>query len=256
MAIKTLTASKPNPATLSHEALAEFESKMETMSSLCHFNITRIFGACIDNSNTLCIVGEHAEHGSLFDVLHDSSIKLEWWLRWRMAKQLVMGLNYLHSLEPEILHCHVKSNNVLVADRWNIRICDTGLTKVREETARQLLMGSSKDMPLMNSSAVRWRAPETMGRHPAWSTKSDVYSMGMVMWEIVTRNIPFHDVIDDASIPIIVRMDGARPEIPDSCPAPLADIIKRCWTADPNERPSCDVLLEEMQDYDEQFEEQ
>lgn len=265
-AIKVLTASNPNSSnretssdssqigSLSNGTLTEFESEISRMVTLTHPNIVRVFGASIDRSEPLCIVEEYAAHGSLFDVLHNSSkINLEWWLRWRMAKQLVAALDYLHTLEPEIVHRNVKSSNVLIAQQWHIRICDVGMSKVRSETAQQSLKGTMKDVPVMKSSAVRWRAPETMGRTPEWSTKSDVYSVGMVIWELCARQIPFQDVVDDAAIPIMVRMEGERPEIPNGCPEVLMNIIRQCWKADPHERPSCADILGEMEDNDESF---
>lgn len=266
-AIKTLTASKPLPGTQGHSAeapqvdmlspgaLEEFESQMELLHTASHTNVARIFGACIDPNQTLCIVEEFAEHGNLFDVLHNSSINLEWWLRWKMAKQLVMGLNFLHSFG--ITHCHLSSFNVLVADRWDIKICDIGLNQVRQETCQFLMMNPSKSSPpSIGAASVRWRAPETMCRNPQWNEQTDIYSMGIVMWEIVTRNIPFHDVSDNYLIPIIVRMDHERPLIPSDCPALLANIIQQCWSANPEERPSCETILESMNQEDDQLPEQ
>lgn len=267
-AIKKLTISMPSSeaqgnssdgsptAILSNEAIDEFESQMDALYSSCHFNIGRIFGACIDPANALCIVEEFAEHGSLFDVLHNRAVKLDWWLCWRMAKQLAMGLNYLHYLEPVILHGNLRSSNVLVADRWTIKICDIGLSRVREEIAQHLLTNSSNSQSSIGAAPVRWRAPETMRRNPEWSAASDVYSMGMVMWEIATRQIPFQDVSDNYLIPIIVRVDGDRPAIPDDCPSPLTDIIQRCWSAEPEDRPSCEQVLQQMNEFDGQFPEQ
>lgn len=268
MAIKTLTisnASTPTQGTSSetspnglftNEALDEFESEIEKMALFSCPHILRVLGACIGRSSTLCIVEEFAQHGSLFDVLHNSSFNLEWWLRWRMAKQLAIAVDFLHSLDPEILHCNVKSSNVLISDQWHIKLCDFGMSKIRSETAQYFLKNTVKDVPVMKSSAVRWRAPETMGRTPEWSTKSDVYSVGMVIWELCARQIPFQEVVDDAAIPIMVRSEGERPEIPSDCPSILADIIRKCWNANPDQRPFCIELVEEMERNDDQFPEE
>ncbi len=121
--ISSSQAASSSKVQLNSESRGEFESEMEVMLSIGHPNVIRIFGACIDPTQPLCIVTEFVEHGSLFDVLHDPSITLEWWLRWRMAKQATMGLNYLHHCNPEILHRDVKSLNFLVDKNWDIKIC-------------------------------------------------------------------------------------------------------------------------------------
>ena len=92
------------------------------MFKMSHPHVLRIFGACVDSSQPLCIAEEFAERGSLFAVLHDESISLEWSQKWREAKQATMGLNYLHNCNPVILHRDIKSLSFLVDKDWNVKI--------------------------------------------------------------------------------------------------------------------------------------
>lgn len=232
------------------QIMAEFKVEMKILEGLRHKHVVWMFGVCGDSR---WIVEEHAERGSLHDVLHNPSIGLEWRLRWRMAKQVTMGLNYLHHFDPVILHRDLKSFNILVDDRWDVKICDFGMA----------LMGSSADdrcsSDLRNQAAAmqwRWSAPEIINtnstnRTAKWSTQSDIFSLGMVMWELSSRQIPFHEILDaEQRLP---REDDLRPDIAPECPESLAELIRQCWRTNPEHRPSCDDILDFMNRHNNEF---
>eukprot|EP01042_Synura_sphagnicola_P001806 gene1806-biopygen1949 len=88
-------------------------------------------------------------------------------------------------------------------------------------------------------------APEVFGQASAYSAKSDIYSLGLTLWELASRRIPFQDADDHTLIPRWVEQ-GEREDIPEDCPAKLSSIIKTCWSGNPSDRPDAEVVGEYM----------
>ena len=117
--------------------------------------------------------------------------------------------------------------------------------------------------------SVRWMAPETTAASPLFSEKSDVFGLGMVLWELATREIPFSHVSQEAQVIVLIKYEMVRPEIPPECPKvlkqtkridtsftslifsylltafykTLAEVIKRCWEDSPKHRPTAEEVL-------------
>ena len=89
--------------------------------------------------------------------------------------------------------------------------------------------------------SVRWMAPELFSPPTVYTQKSDIYSLGMTLWELVSRQIPFQNAVTDELIPIWVK-NGEREDIPEDCPDYLASAIKACGVGDPSHRPDAEVL--------------
>ncbi len=108
VAVKKLVKQK-----LDERVLLEFRAEMAFLSELHHPNIVLFIGACVKRPN-LCIVTEFVKQGSLKDILRKVSTKLAWIQRLRMLRSAALGINYLHSLSPTIIHRDLKSSNLLV----------------------------------------------------------------------------------------------------------------------------------------------
>lgn len=124
-------------------------------------------------------------------------------------------------------------------------LCDFGMTKIT-------LNSSSATATMGQLGTMRWRAPETFGKNPMWSTKADIYSLAVTMWELVARKIPFAEH-NNEDIPMIVKMEEERPDIPEKCNAIVKKMIEWCWKQDPNERPSASELLQFIKENDQHF---
>jgi len=205
------------------EASLCLEAEVFKLKALHHPNVIGIFG-CIAGPKRF-IVMEYLSHGSLYDLLYDRQAEISWYTRMRIALDVTRGLIYLH-LE-NILHSNLRSTNVLLSDSGQARLSDFGLTKFR------------------TAGDVRWMAPELFSEPEIYTRKSDVYSLGVTLWELVSRKIPFQNASNSELICTWVK-DGQREDVPEDCPPTLAHVIKTCWSGDPGHRPHAEAVLEHL----------
>jgi len=158
----------------------EFLQEVRIMKDLRHPNIVQFMGATWKPRG---IVMQYMHRGSLFQLLHRNSKgkKLHLHRRLRMALDVALGLRYLHSRKPMIVHRDLKSPNLLVSKDWTVRLCDFGLSKLKSNTF--LSTRSTGGTP-------EWMAPEIL-RTEASNEKSDVYSFAVIMWELMFYKEPW-----------------------------------------------------------------
>jgi serine/threonine protein kinase len=194
---------------------------------------------------------------SLFDVLHDHSLPVNAKLTIEIAMGIAQGMNYLHSLEKKIIHRDLKSHNILVNKNWQVKVADFGLSHVREHTGGHTI--KKKPGESLAAAAEReekrhygifgtpeWMAPEVMEGHP-YNEKIDVYSFGVLLSELITRQMPFHDqyTINNYMDVVDAVLDNhAIPTIPKWCEGFLKSLVLACVSRNPSERPNfTDIIL-------------
>lgn len=185
-----------------------------------HENIVTFVGACYQKPN-ICLVTVLETPGDLGKILN-SDARLDMQTKKKIIFGVCNGLAFLHS--KNILHRDIKSSNVLVDENWNARISDFGFARLKESCATQTSCGSPC-----------YTAPEVL-RGEKYDEKADIFSLGVLIWEVVTRKIPY-----DGESPIRVAekvRGGQRLGIPFDCPKRVKRIIQKCWNEDPSERPS------------------
>jgi serine/threonine protein kinase len=222
---------------LTPETKQELYKEVENMYFLNHTNIVRIYGYAENPAeNTLLIIMEYVDGRSLFSWLMNNTNTMldDWSTKLHIAKQIVMAVNYSHL--SGMLHRDLKSLNVLVSNQMKVEVSEFGLAKIYN------LITNSVDVVTKQLGTIRWRAPETFGENAQWTTKSDVYSLGIIFWEIASRDIPFRQLENDEVIPAVIN--GQRPEIDAAWPKAFADLMQWCWKQDPNERPTCEQILQ------------
>lgn len=210
----------------------DFKTEVKVLNELEHPNVVRLLGVCIEPGHYSLII-EYMGLGSLYQMLRKENEKLDWPTRFSLVSQAAASIDYLHSLKPPILHRDIKSTNFLLSGSKSamiLKICDFGLAKTRDETKRET--GSIKGIV----GSLPWTAPEIlrMGHH---TFESDVYSLGMVYWEIVTYEIPYYYQSEDNIRAFVTSRQ--RLEIPRESPCLLSKIIRRCWEHNPEDRPTC-----------------
>ncbi|VFQ84451.1 unnamed protein product [Cuscuta campestris] len=208
------------------ESLEEFKSEVRIMKRLRHPNVVLFMGAVTRPPN-LSIVTEFLHRGSLYRLIHRPNNQLDERRRLRIALDTARGMNYLHNCTPMIVHRDLKSPNLLVDKNWVVKVCDFGLSRMKHSTFL-----SSRS----TAGTAEWMAPEVLRNEPS-DEKCDVYSFGVILWELCTLQQPWGGM-NPMQVVGAVGFQHRRLDIPDDMDPAIADIIRQCWQTDPKLRPS------------------
>ncbi|RLN28217.1 dual specificity protein kinase shkD isoform X2 [Panicum miliaceum] len=220
----------------SEDVIQPFRQEVSLMKKLRHPNILLFMGA-VTSPQRLCIVTEFLPRGSLFRLLQRSGTKLDVRRRIHMALDIARGMNYLHHSSPPIIHRDLKSSNLLVDKNWTVKVADFGLSRLKRETF--LTTKTGKGTP-------QWMAPEVLRNEPS-DEKSDVYSYGVILWELVTQKIPWEN-LNSMQVIGAVGFMNQRLDIPSDVDPQWTSIILSCWESNPQQRPSFLELLERLRE--------
>lgn len=164
-------------------AKEQFQTEVALLARLRHPNLILFMGYTVHPY--LSIMSEYMGRGSLFDVLRRQKGKpLDIDKQRVVALSVARGMAYLHSRSSPILHMDLKSPNILVDERWRVKITDFGLSRVRKRT--YITSAGGEGTP-------EWMAPEVLRNEP-FDEKADVYSYGVVLWETCTGLLPWEDL--------------------------------------------------------------
>lgn len=203
------------------------ETDIKHLRKLNHPNIITFKGVCTQ-APCYCIVMEYCPYGQLYEVLRDGK-RLPPALLFDWAKQIANGMNYLHS--HKIIHRDLKSPNVLIAANDIIKISDFGTSREWNE----------KSTKMSFAGTVAWMAPEVIRNEPC-SEKVDIWSFGVLLWELMTHEIPYKDV-DSSAVMWGVAGNSIHLPVPSTCPEGFKLLMKQCWNAKPRNRPSFRHIL-------------
>uniref|UniRef100_A0A6B2L036 Protein kinase domain-containing protein n=1 Tax=Arcella intermedia TaxID=1963864 RepID=A0A6B2L036_9EUKA len=219
--------------------IVKFEKEVEIMSQLHHPNVVLLMGACTETRSSLVIVTELCE-GNLRGIIHDKKIILSMLQKLNFAIDIAQGMAWLHNTKPhQIIHRDLKLTNLLVDSNWKVKVCDFGLSDFLKTDFLQ-------DEGVAVGSAL-WMSPEVLeGRK--LTEKIDVYSFGLILWEIIKRVQPYGEYETVAALRKAVCKDGVRPPISKKIPPVLGNIIEQCWQQDPQKRPSFVSVLDMLKD--------
>ncbi|OEL29133.1 Serine/threonine-protein kinase STY17 [Dichanthelium oligosanthes] len=271
VAIKVLKSDR-----LNENMEKEFAHEVYIMRKIRHKNIVRFLGACT-KPKTLCIVTEFMKNGSVYDFLHKrkGSFKLPGLLK--AAADISKGMDYLH--QNRIIHRDLKTANLLMdeheAIKYNqsaslhtmacyivsflsllyckifnfelitndtfqlIKVADFGVARVKAETG----------VMTAETGTYRWMAPEVI-EHKPYDSKADVFSFGIVLWELLTgkvtgRLIPY-EFLTPLQAAIGVVQEGLRPLIPKGTNPKLSQLLEKCWQQNPINRPDFTEILQTL----------
>ncbi|MCO5600010.1 hypothetical protein L7F22_054118 [Adiantum nelumboides] len=225
----------------SEELLLDFRKEVALMKRLRHPSIVLFMGAVTAPAH-LSIVTEFLPRGSLFRLLHRNTQGMDWRRRSRMALDVARGMNYLHHCNPPIVHRDLKSSNLLVDKNWTVKVADFGLSRIKHATF--LTAKSGRGTP-------QWMAPEVLRNEPS-DEKADVYSFGVIMWELATEEVPW-DGLNAMQVVGAVGFMNQRLQIPDNIEPEWATLMKECWESDPKLRPSFQDITDRLKEMQKQF---
>ncbi|KAI3650259.1 hypothetical protein MP228_004846 [Amoeboaphelidium protococcarum] len=262
---------------ISRRDLDAFEKEMRLLCTLKHPNVINFLGAYIPTNfldgEVPLLITQFAHKGSLFDYFYKSEnrpISLK--QKFDFAIQSAEGLHYLHSQEPQIIHRDFKSLNILI-DQYNcIKICDFGLCDFTNSVALPTGVkspGSRPGTPKVSDKdprnvklnhkivgSVPWTACEIFMQTHSHTVQSDIYSLGVVLWEIFSEQHPYLDELSSGSTDVKqivswICFKDYRPQMKKyieerykaQLPAELPDLIRLMWHGDPNQRPQWSNIL-------------
>eukprot|EP00727_Mastigamoeba_balamuthi_P008187 m51a1_g399 putative serine threonine kinase (1307) ;mRNA; r:712954-718306 len=212
--------------------------EVTVMKSLRHPNLL-LFMCYAKTSEALTIVTEFMPRGSLLDVLADRAVALGTGLKLSILSDIAAGMAYLHGSSPPIVHCDLKSSNILMTASMQAKVSDFGLTVITHKHSSGTATQSDESV----LGSLLWTAPEIISRG-VFSTKSDVYAFGIMVWETVTRELPYRDM-NPVLVSALVADKGSRPEVGPAFDRvqPLRDLMELCWDASPEVRPEFSDII-------------
>lgn len=201
----------------------QFNREVGILSHLHHRNIVELVAAC-RRPPVFCVITEYLSGGSLRSFLHKrepGSVSLKEFVS--IALDIARGMEYLHS--QGVIHRDLKSENLLFTADMCLKVVDFGIAC--EEI--------NCDYLNEDRGTYRWMAPEVINYKPH-NRKADVYSFGIVLWEIITGRVPYEDITPVQAAFAVVHKN-ARPTFPEHCPLAIRKLIEKCWVQNPEKRP-------------------
>ncbi|CAN0007820.1 unnamed protein product [Ectocarpus sp. 12 AP-2014] len=220
-----------------------FLRELEAMIRLRSLNTVNVFGAVTSLPDRMVLVMELMPNGDLRTLLKNSEQPLPEERSRQIIGDICAGMAFLHS--KQTVHGDLKSANVLLDGAGRAKIGDFGTSRWSYHTNSTGLATYTKAGQNTQMS-LAWSAPEVLDA--AGSTyASDVYSFGIVAWEVISRELPWANVARVREIYIYVVLKSLRPEIPVDAPTDIVNMIKACWAGEPDARPTFSTIVERFE---------
>uniref|UniRef100_A0A6B2L396 Protein kinase domain-containing protein n=2 Tax=Arcella intermedia TaxID=1963864 RepID=A0A6B2L396_9EUKA len=215
--------------------------ELKLMRRLKHPNVVLLMGACLNDDNQIMIVTEFASRGDLKHCLNDIESLAQ---RIRMLQDVIVGLHWLQAYN--IVHRDLKLDNLLVAEDYTVKITDFGLSIENDGQGYSRFGGN-----------IKYSAPEILkerfvnkNHNYAYGERTDVYSFGLIWWQVLTKKNPFMD--RPAKYPgkeglVKFILEGHRPPLPKHWPDSLKTMIAACWAQQQNKRPTFRNILDKWE---------
>ncbi len=181
--------------------LLKFIKEINIISNLRHPNLVLFMGASISNNNTCYLIMEYINNGNLFDFIHKVKYKKEenykkydLNLTTKIALEIALAIKYLHC--RNITHCDLKTTNVLLDENYHVKITDFGVSKMVN------ILYEKRHMLNAKNKTTHYMPPEIM-KDLKYEEASDVFSYGMILYEIITGEIPYSDLQPNQIIGIV-----------------------------------------------------
>lgn len=208
----------------------QFTAEVTILARLHHRNVIKLVGAC-NCPPVFCVITEFLSGGSLRAFLRKLECKklpLEKIIS--IALDIAHGMEYIHS--QGVIHRDVKPENILFDGEFCAKVVDFGVA------CEEVYCNTLEDDP----GTYRWMAPEMYKRKP-YCRKVDVYSFGLLLWELVSGSIPYEEMTPVQAAFAVVNKN-LRPVVPSSCPAPLQQLIEQCWFSQAEKRPGFSQIVQ------------
>ena len=184
---------------------------------------------------------EFMEKGTLLEVL-DSNVTLSGDRRTQLAIGICEGMLYLTKCSPKIVHADLKSLNILISKNWIPKISDFGVSAVFKENDKDLQLERKQT----HGGTVQWTAPELLlNKTNVPNEKSDIFSFGVILWEIATRKKPWRNV--NTRVVMDSIKTGIRLPKPENWNLAFREVVEGCWEPNPKRRPTFTRVRRQLQ---------
>ncbi|KAJ9550380.1 hypothetical protein OSB04_014425 [Centaurea solstitialis] len=234
VAIKVLKAER-----IDTDMQKEFAQEVYIMRKIRHKNVVQFIGACTKPSS-LCIVTEFMSGGSVYDYLHKQKGTFKLPILLKVAIDISRGMDYLH--QNNIIHRDLKAANLLMDENDVVKVADFGVARVKAQTG----------VMTAETGTYRWMAPEVI-EHKPYDHKADVFSFGVVLWELLTGKLPY-EYLTPVQAAIGVVQKNLRPTIPKNTQPKLTELLGKCWQKDPSLRPDFTEIIDILKKISSQIE--
>lgn len=179
------------------------------------------------------VVMQYTEQDNLRNYLEKNYFTINWEIKLFMLQHIAKGLKFLH--EVNIIHRNLHCGNILIHNHLPL-ISDTGMCR----PVNKLIQPDKNEL----YGVLPFMAPELL-KTGKYTKGTDIYSFGLIAWEICAHSPPLNERSHDTNLAMDICL-GERPQIPEGTPKSLAALMKRCWDAIPENRPSASELFDEL----------
>ncbi|XP_054856660.1 mixed lineage kinase domain-like protein [Eublepharis macularius] len=221
-----------------------FRKEIKAMKRFESPHILRLYGICIDESGSrpeFSIVTEYCEKGTLWDVLKNEP-DIPWKIRIQMALHAAIGLYRLHQTgDKSQLHGCINSSKFLVAEGYNVKLSGFELSRT-ESSFRQ----KHKEKKQKEVSPSAYVSPQGLASvNHIYDAPSEIYSFGVVLWEIITGKIPFKGCTSQEIYQKVYK-EGYQEPLGEDCPSDLQEVINQCRNFQPSKRPTAEAIVDSL----------
>jgi len=215
----------------------EIRHEAKVLSRVCnHSCVVQFVGICL--SPTPAVITRYMPRGSVDNFLVKNQEAVDHMLVIRMALEAALGVHHLH--QEEVIHRDLAARNILVDDHFHVRVTDFGLARVKQACSIEFYTHS-------NIFPIKWAAPESFAKKK-YSQRSDVFSFGVVLYEMFVRRSPWFGYANE-EVQVMVLERALRMPLPENLDSKIKDLIERCWAQNPEERPELPNIISFFSEY-------